>query len=101
MSSLIKLIAGRLYLGRGDRVGQKRATWIPWKEAVFPKAPEGATVRGFRSVDTARIACPICDRWFSLVEHHIDDNGNCFPSVVCPHKPCNFHLVVTLEGWSR
>ena len=35
----------------------------------------------------------------SLDVHRIADNGQIWPSYVCPVKGCTFHEFVLLEGW--
>jgi hypothetical protein len=37
----------------------------------------------------------------SLSGHTIDDKGHVTPSLVCPYDECNWHEVVTLEGWNN
>lgn len=49
---------------------------------------------------TAAVACPSCDRLFSVADHEVDAGGTCHPSVVCPRSGCSFHEFVMLAGWT-
>lgn len=50
---------------------------------------------------TAALRCPTCGRVFCLAEHRIASDGRVSPSVVCPHRPCTFHVIMRLEGWNE
>lgn len=36
-----------------------------------------------------------------LDDHEIADDGMVTPSVICPETGCDFHEMVTLEGWNK
>lgn len=44
-------------------------------------------------------ACPDCGKVAPLSDHTIAEDGEVFPSVVCPFAPCAFHSQVRLHGW--
>lgn len=50
----------------------------------------------------ATMTCPTCGADFSIgsAVHSIADNGDVFPSMVCPYPPCAFHAFIALEGWA-
>lgn len=50
---------------------------------------------------TALMRCPTCQRYCSLSDHDIDNVGMVLPSVVCGYDDCDFHDMVTLEGWNN
>lgn len=50
----------------------------------------------------AELCCPGCGRVALLGSNHVvADDGSVLPSDVCPHSPCTFHEMISLEGWSR
>ncbi len=67
---------------RGDR------TEGPWWKPVTDGDKRSAT-----------ICCPDCNK-VAYLDHQIADNGDVYPSVVCPTPGCNWHVYVTLVGWS-
>ncbi len=64
----------------------KPGTWKPLK------TPDGMS---------ATFTCPDCGAVGQLTSHHIDQNGNVSPSVICVNEPeCKFHSYIRLDEWS-
>ncbi len=78
-----------------------RGTWH-----LYPIAdPTYLPLHGLRVVGDVRgvvhINCPECGKLFLLspVVHQIGADGSISPSVVCPHRPCGWHVFAKLAGW--
>lgn len=50
---------------------------------------------------TALVGCPECGKPVTLTGHEIKEDGTVSPSLVCPHRPCQFHDFIKLEGWDQ
>ena len=51
---------------------------------------------------TAVVGCPMCGKVMTvgLAIHTIHPDGRLSPSLVCPFKPCLFHVMARLEDWN-
>jgi len=86
--------------------------------AKASEAPPGTWWRSDRVIDTPKgrqveasvisIKCPECRKTSSLqilvvgttpVGHAISEDGTVTPSIVCPHRPCSWHIHGRLMGW--
>jgi hypothetical protein len=50
---------------------------------------------------SAMIRCPTCQRYGTLTDHTIANDGTVSPSVKCSYSDCEFHEYVKLDGWGN
>ena len=47
----------------------------------------------------AHISCPKCAQVIFLHDYKIEENGQVFPSIICPSDGCKFHEHIKLKDW--
>ena len=64
-----------------------------WQKTNYPEYPNFPL--------KAEFTCPGCGIRIGVGKvHSISSDGTLSPSMVCPHKPCEFHKYIQFEGWS-
>lgn len=67
-----------------------RGHWFPLSKGDRECSPDGVH---------AIITCPDCGKSCAL-KHTVAADGTVTPSMVCPHKPCPWHVWGVLDDWT-
>lgn len=100
--ALLDFALGLLGAGaKSPTIGARRTVTIAKFDRITPDPPpmhwspcHPSTIQRFK----ASMTCPR-GHSLTLKSHSILVDGRVQPSVICPHRGCDFHEFIRLEGW--